>query len=466
MRGAFIPPTIRLMPISSDEIEQLIARQRPAFVFDYKRVLEVPSISAIPAHKQNIMESTVIAADLLRAAGAEVTVFETYGNPVVFAHFENKAGAPTVAVYNHLDVQPATKGRDGWLRDPFAFAEENGRFYSRGASDDKGPAMTAFWAAKIARALGVATNIEFIWEMEEEIGSPNFTEFLDKAKPVIIANSIVVSDTQWLSADRPVVSRGLRGLLGVLLRLRTAQKDAHSGAVGGAARNPITELCEIVASCINARTGEIKVPGIDRTWSPPTQEQLDDFLASGFSVASFKAAHGLEKMRTEDPREVTARIWATPTFEVHGITGGYQDAGIKTIVPPFAEAKVSFRLVPGQDPEEVFALFERHVRSLNPDCEIVKEASLAPYAADTSLPQVKAAAQAIEFAFGIGPVFTMEGGSIGAVVTMQQKLGVPIAFMGLSLPEDGYHGPDESFAWRQIEGGVKAFVKYFELLAS
>ncbi len=453
------------MTLTAADIEERIAQQRREFLSDYRRVLEVPSISAIPEHKKDVEEAAGIAVELLRAAGAEVTVFQTKGNPVVFGRIENKKGAPTVAIYNHLDVQPAMKGKDGWLRDPFQFVEENGRFYARGASDDKGPAMTALWAAKIARELGVATNVELIWELEEEIGSPNFAEFLDKAKPVIQANSVVVSDSQWLAADRPVVSRGLRGLLGVLLRLRTAQKDAHSGAVGGAARNPITELCEIVANCVDARTGRINVPGFERTWSPPTRQQVDDFVASGFSVPSFKAAHGLQKMRSEDVREVTSRIWATPTFEVHGIAGGYQDAGIKTIVPPSAEAKVSFRLVPGQDPDEVFALFERHVRSLNVDCEVVKEAALAPYAADTSLPQVKAAAEAVAFGFGVRPVFTMEGGSIGAVVTMQEKLGVPIAFMGLSLPEDGYHGPDESFAWHQVEGGVKAFVKYFELLA-
>ena len=453
------------MPITTAEVEERIARGRSEFIAGFRRVLEGPSISAIPDHKKDIEETVRIAVELLRAAGAEVTVFETRGNPVVFGHVENKKGAPTVAVYNHLDVQPALKGRDGWLRDPFKFAEENGRFYARGASDDKGPAMTALWAARIARELGVPTNVELIWELEEEIGSPNFAEFLDKAKPVIQADSVVVSDTQWLAADRPVVSRGLRGLLGVLLRLRTAQKDAHSGAVGGAARNPLTELCEIVANCVDARTGKINVPGFERTWSAPTKEQVDGFVASGFSVSSFKAAQGLQRMRTEDVREVTSRIWAMPTFEVHGIAGGYQDAGIKTIVPPWAEAKVSFRLVPGQDPDEVFALFERYVRSLNADCEVIKEAGLAPYAADISLPQVKAAVEALAFGFGVRPVFTMEGGSIGAVVTMQEKLGLPIAFMGLSLPEDGYHGPDESFAWRQIEGGVKAFVKYFELLA-
>ena len=452
--------------ITAAQIEEWIKKQKSSFLADYKKLVECPSVSMQPEHKKDIEECAKIAAEYLRTAGAEVTVFKTKGNPVVFGHIENKPGAPTVAIYNHLDVQPAAKGKDGWTRDPFTFVEENGRFYSRGTTDDKGPAMTALWGAKIARELKLPINIEFIWELSEEIGCLNFDEFIEQAKSGIKANSILVSDTIWLAAGKPAISQGLRGIATGVVRLKVGGKDVHSGVCGGAARNPVTELCELVANCVDARTGEIKIPGFEKTWKPPTKEEVADFVASGFSVDSFKKANQLEKLRTEDPGEVTARIWARPTFEAHSIAGGYQGDGVKTVIAPAAELKVSFRLVPGQKPKEIWDLFERHVKKLNPDCEIKAEGTMDPHLAPKELPQNEAIMKAIEFAFGTKPVFVREGGSIGAVVTMERMLKRPVLFMGLSLPEDGYHGPDESFAWGQIEGGVKAFVKYFEQLAT
>jgi len=453
------------MTVTVDKINALIASEKAQFLANYKKIVESPSVSAQAEHQKDIRETAQIAASYLKEAGAQVVkIYETKGNPVVFGRITNKEGAPTVAVYNHLDVQPAAKGKDGWTRDPFVFTEDKGRYYSRGATDDKGPAMTALWGAKIAKELGVETNVEFIWELEEEIGSPNFESFIEEAKGDIKAQSVLVSDTLWLSPQIPSITRGLRGLQGFLVRLRTGQKDVHSGVAGGAARNPITELCGLIAKCVDTKTGEILIPGFDKTWKRPSAEEVNEHVRSGFSVDSFKAANKLNSLRVTTPEEVVSRIWLSPTFEVHGIAGGYQEEGLKTVVPPFAEAKISMRLVPGQKLEEVVKLFTSFAKSIIPDCEIEMEHGLEAYAAPSNLAQNEFIAQAYEFGFGVKPASVREGGSIGAVVTMADKLKVPVLFMGMSLPEDSYHGPDESFAWRQVEGGVRSFVKYFDLI--
>jgi acetylornithine deacetylase/succinyl-diaminopimelate desuccinylase-like protein len=453
--------------LAREKMDSLIEKQRSEFLADYKKIVEIPSVSAFSKHKPDIELTAKTAIQYLKKAGAEIaTITKTKGNPVVFGRFENKKGAPTVAVYNHLDVQPATKGKDGWTREPFKFTEENGRFYSRGTTDDKGPAMTALWAARLAHDSKLGINIEFIWELEEEIGSPNFEEFVKKQKSQIKADSILVSDTLWLSSTIPSITRGLRGLQSFIVTLRTGKKDVHSGTTGGAARNPLAELAEIVSKTVDAKTGEILIPGFEKTWKRAAPALLHECAKSGFSAERFKKANELLSLRTRTDEETLEKIWLAPTFEVHGLAGGYQDEGVKTVVPPSGELKVSFRLVPGQDPDEISTMFTDHVKRINPDCEVIRRGTLRPFASSANGAQNKAISDALEFGFGAKPVPVYEGGSIGAVVTMNDILKRPILFMGLSLPEDGYHGPDESFAWKQVHGGVKAFLKYFELLSA
>jgi len=439
---------------------------RPEFARILKNLVEVPSVSAQSVHRPDIDRCAAVAADVVRAAGGTAEVVATKGNPVVVGTIGDPTKHPTVVVYNHMDVQPAAEGKDGWTRAPFVFAEEEGRWYGRGSTDDKGPGVTAFLAATLAREEGIPLAVRFVWEFEEEIGSPSFEGFLAQHGAALKPASVLVSDTIWLAAGKPAVPYGLRGLAGALLKLRTAKKDAHSGLCGGAARNPVAELADVVSKCVNARTGEILIEGFDKTWSPVTAEEARDFVESGFSVASYKAAHQLELLRSEDPAEVTQRIWGRPTFEVHGIAGGYQDEGIKTIVPPYAEAKVSMRLVPPQDPAQCAALLAAHVKKLNPDVEVTFEKGLRPYSGARSGPFADAASDALEFGFGARPAFVREGGSIGAVLSMAEAWNVPITLLGMSLPEDGYHGPNESYAWGQARGGMLTFVRYFERLAA
>jgi acetylornithine deacetylase/succinyl-diaminopimelate desuccinylase-like protein len=443
-----------------------IESRRAEFVSVLSTLVQSPSVSMQPEHRADCRRTAEIAARLIEERGGTARLVETAGNPVVVGELPGPAGSPVVTIYNHLDVQPAAKGEDGWTRDPFVFAEEGGRFYARGATDDKGPAATALLGASLAREHGVPVTVRFVWELEEEIGSAHFESFLEKEKAQLATECVVISDTMWLAPGKPAIPYGLRGLATALLVLETADKDAHSGVTGGVSRNPLAEVCEVIASCLDARTGEVKIEGFDRTWSLPTAEEVRDFVSSGFDVETFRRSQALHSLRAQDPAEVTSRLWARPTMEVHGIRGGYQGDGVKTIVPPRAEAKISFRLVPPQDPAQVIELLRAHVSRKNPDVQVIEDHGIRPYLGDREGRVGQAAADAFEFGFGARPAFIREGGSIGAVLLMEHHLKAPITFLGLSLPEHGYHGPDEHFDWGQASGGMATFAHFLDRVAS
>jgi acetylornithine deacetylase/succinyl-diaminopimelate desuccinylase-like protein len=305
-----------------------------------------------------------------------------------------------------------------------------------------------------------------LWEFEEEIGSPGFEKIVARHRDALATKSVVVSDTIWVSRERPAAPAGLRGMQGFLFRLRTGERDEHSGVTGGAARNPLAELMALVAECFDARTGEVKIPGFYADVEPPTARELEDFRASGFTVERFMQDHKFSSLRSTDALDVMQRIWAKPTFEVHGVRGGYSGEGLKTVVPPFAEVKVSCRLVPNMTTRGTAERVRAFVRERNPDVEVVLEHGLEPYRGHTTGPLAEAVSGAIEFGFGARPVFVREGGSIGAVLTMEKALGVPVMFLGLSLPEHGYHAPNENFDWHQARGGIASFADYVRRCAT
>ncbi len=446
--------------IDPRKIDAYISSARSRFEERLANLVEIPTVSMDPAHKPDIDRGAQAAATLLREAGARAEVVATSGNPVVMGQFSAGDGAPTLTVYNHMDVQPAQEPE--WKQEPFKFRKDGDRYFGRGSTDDKGPGLTALFAAKYAVDNGVKLNIRFLWEFEEEIGSPHFEEFVTKLLPHLKTDSVLVSDTIWLARGTPAIPYGLRGMKPARLVLRTGGKDAHSGLTGGAARNPIGELAQVITGLYDARTGKVKIPGFYKDVVKPTAKELKSFYASGFNLKKFQEAHELHSLRTKNPKEVMQRIWTNPTFEVHGIAGGYQGPGVKTVVPPFAEAKVSMRLVPKQDPKKIFGLLKKAVARLNKDVEVVEESGLEPYIGPFAGPYADAARGALRFGFGVSPAFIREGGSIGAVVTMQRHLKAPIMFIGLSLPEHGYHAPNENFDWGQASGGIKSFVHYFD----
>ena len=445
------------------QLEAYVKQNRKRFEDLLGQMVNIPSISMDPAKANDMRRMATLARQVLSDVGAEAQIVETGGYPFVSAGWITGAHYPTVTVYNHMDVQPAQEPQ--WQRDPFAFQNEGGIYRGRGATDDKGPALSALFGARFAIDQGVPINIRFLWELEEEIGSPHFAAGLKQRAEVPRPDSVVVSDTIWIAKGRPAMPYGLRGLIGARLTLRTGSKDAHSGVTGGAARNPLAELIEVAQACVNAKTGEVKIPGFYKDVMKATKEEIKSFLKSGFQVKRFKEAYGFHSLRTDDPAEVMRRIWAAPTFEIHGLTGGYDGPGIKTVVPGHGELKVSMRLVPNQTPEKVFDLLKRYVAKLNPNVKVERESMQPPFKGSFDGPYVECVKRAAKAGFGKEPAFIREGGSIGAVVTMQKVWKVPILFLGLSLPEHGYHAPNEYFDWGQASGGMKAFAHYFSELA-
>jgi len=432
-------------------------------------LVEIPSVSMDPARRADVEEVAHTGCGLLRELGARSECIKTAGLPLVLGSLVQDPKYPTVTIYNHLDVQPAEA--DEWRTPPFKLVRNGDRWHGRGTTDDKGPALAALFGARLALQDGVRLNFQFLWETEEEMGSPSFEAALrklakgDKQRAPLRTDSIVVSDTQWPQAGRPAIPYGLRGLLGFCVRLRTGDKDVHSGTTGGAARNPLGELCALINDCYDARTGRVKIPGFYHGVRRLSAVERRRLANAGFARRRFELAHGLSSVRFPDDGRLYAATTTAPTFEVHGLTGGYSGAGIKTIVPHQAEAKLSCRLVPDQTPERVFRLIERFVRQHCRDAEVVHEASLRPYLVDPSGPHLEAAQQAMFEAFGKRPVLTREGGSIGAVVTMDRVLRAPVVLLGLSLPEHGYHAIDENFDWGQAGQGMEMFCRYFHKLA-
>jgi acetylornithine deacetylase/succinyl-diaminopimelate desuccinylase-like protein len=453
--------------LKRDSLLSFANSQREEFEALLRRFVEIPTVSVDPEHAADIKKGVELTVETIEKYGGKAEIYRAdKGNPVIHGVFGNSNNLPTVTVYNHIDVQPASKETEPWETEPFEFTKKGDTYYGRGTTDDKGPALSALFGARAAMEAGVPVNIRFLWEFEEEIGSPNFEKIISKAAPNLRTDSVVVSDTVWVSRNRPASSAGLRGLLGFRLTLETATVDTHSGETGGASRNPIAELIQIVSDIYDVRTGKIKIKGFYDDVIPPSKQELKDWANSGFTVKAFKKAHHLKKMRSEDPLEVMKRIWGMPTLEVHGMVGGYQGPGVKSIVPPRAELKASCRLVPVQDPAKIKKLITAAVRERNPDVKIHFESAAPAFRTVLEGELPLALKRAIKFAFGSDAVFVRDGGTIGAMTSIEKVLKCPILFLGLSLPEHGYHAPNENFDWQQASGGMVAFAKYFEEIAN
>jgi acetylornithine deacetylase/succinyl-diaminopimelate desuccinylase-like protein len=454
------------MSLEKKSLVAFANKERDRFEAALRQFVDIPTVSADADRLPDIRRCAELAASTIRDFGGEADVLETDGNPIIHGRFNTGGNLPTVTVYNHLDVQPASRETEPWTSDPFVFTKQGDRYLGRGTTDDKGPALTALFGIRAAREAGVKANMHLLWELEEEIGSPSFDGAMKKYGKQLATNSVLVSDTIWVSRQRPACPAGLRGLQGFELILETAATDQHSGVTGGAARNPIGELMKLVSEMYDATTGKVKIKGFYDDVEQPSKKDLADFRASGFTVKNFKKDHGFKSIRTEDADDVMKRIWAMPTFEVHGLVGGYTGPGIKTIIPPAATVKISCRIVPNQDPKKIMKLVREFVKQRNPDVKVVAEASMLPYKAPTTGPLADAVRSSMKFAFGREPVFVREGGSIGAIVSMEKVLKVPVLFLGLSLPEHGYHAPNENYDWQQASGGMVAFAKYFDEIAN
>lgn len=453
--------------LNRDQLFSFAKTHRQEYEELLKRFVETPTVSVDPSHAEDIRAGVDLTVETLQKYGGKVDVYKIEkGNPVVHGVFGSSPNAPTVTVYNHIDVQPASRETEPWDTEPFVMTQKGDTYFGRGTTDDKGPALAALFGARAALEADVPINIRFLWEFEEEIGSPNFEKIISRAASNLRTDSVVVSDTVWVSRNRPANSAGLRGLMGFLLRLETGTTDTHSGEVGGVARNPIGELMKVVCDLYDPVTGRVKVKGFYDDVIPPSKKELQDWANCGFSLSAFKKAHHLKKLRTNDDQEAMKRMWGMPTLEIHGVAGGYQGPGLKSIVPPRGEVKASCRLVPGQDPKKIAALIKSAVRSSNPDVEIHFESMAPAFRTKVEGPLPEALKRAVKFAFKKDAVFVRDGGTIGAMTSIEKVLRCPILFLGLSLPEHGYHAPNENFDWQQASGGMVAFAKYFEEIAN
>lgn len=444
-------------------VSAFAAEKRAQFEELLGRFVEMRTVSADIGQAKEFQRAVEFASETLRSFGATVTVHKTPGNPVIIGEFVHPNAKKTVTIYNHLDVQPAQEPE--WKRDPFVFANDNGMYRGRGATDDKGPALTVLLAAGFARQQDIPLNIRFLWEMEEEIGSPHFEQFVRANRRSLKSDFVFVVDSVWLGADKPTIYYSLRGNITGSMFLETATKDAHSGVTGGIARNPMAELMKVASQLHDATSGKVKIPGFYKSVRRLDPAEIRNLRRLGFDLKGWASAFGLKRIRVSDPIHAMIRAWFRPTFEVHGMVGGYTGAGVKTAIPPRAELKFSTRLVPDQDPEEIARLIVQRVKECNPDVRVQIHAKLQPYLGAFSGPCTEAAKDALAFGFGKKPVLARGGGSDGAVAIMQKHLKAPITLLGLSLPAHGYHAPNEYYDWGQTLGGIKTFARLFATLA-
>lgn len=436
-------------------------------------LLRIPSISAQPAHAPDCRA----AAEWVRAAladiGFEARLHDTPGHPVVLGHHPGPGpGAPHVLFYGHYDVQPA-EPLELWRADPFDPRLTDGphgpRVVARGAVDDKGQASTWLEALRAWHAVHGTLPIRatVLMEGEEEVGSPNLEPFLAAHRDALAADVAVISDTNMWNIDTPALTTRLRGLVYAQVTLRAAQRDLHSGLYGGSALNPVNALTRILGGLHDAE-GRIQLPGFYDGVADTPAAQMAEWAALGFDEAAFLGGVGLRTPVGEAGRTPLERQWARPTADVNGIWGGYGGAGAKTVIAAEAGAKVSFRLVPGQDPAAIAESFRRFVTERAPaDATVTIDVlSQAPGVEIPSTSRyVAAAREALGAEYGRPAVLMGSGGSIPVVESMKRLLGLESLLLGFGLDDDQVHSPNEKFELRCFQHGIRAHARLIGNLA-
>lgn len=445
------------------EIKEYIRENEARFLDEWSSLIRIPSISALPQHKEDMLACAERWKQLLLEAGAdEAYIMPSQGHPLVFAEKRIAADAPTVLVYAHYDVMPA-EPLELWKSQPFEPEIRDGRLYARGADDDKGQAMIQVKAFEYLVREGLLThNVKFIFEGEEEIGSPSLNAFLKAHRELLKADIILVSDTSMLGADLPSLTTGLRGLAYWEIEVTGPNRDLHSGHFGGAVANPINTLCEMLAQMVDA-DGRIAIPHFyDDVEEVPAAER--DMIAHiPFDEEKYKKAIGVKALKGETGYSTLERNSCRPSFDVCGIWGGYTGEGSKTVLPSKAYAKVSTRLVPHQHHEIISQLFVDYIEAIAPDYVQVKVTPLhggEGYVCPIDLPAYQAAEKGFAKAFGKQPLAVRRGGSIPIISDFEQILGIKTILMGFGLESDAIHSPNESFSLDIFRKGIEAVVEF------
>ena len=444
-------------------MKDYIAKNEAKMLDDLFSLIRIPSISAKPEHKDDMLACAQRWVQLLKEAGAdEAIVMPSAGNPIVYGEKRVNPDAKTVLIYSHYDVRPA-EPLELWKSNPFEPEVRDGRIWARGADDDKGQAFIQVKAFEyLVKHNLLKHNVKFIFEGEEEIGSPSLEGFCQEHKELLKADIILVSDTSMLGADLPSLTTGLRGLAYWEIEVTGPNRDLHSGHFGGAVANPINVLCQMMSQVVDA-DGRISVPGFYDDVEEVSQAEREMIASIPFDEEKYKQGIGVKALFGEKGYSTLERNSCRPSFDICGIWGGYTGEGSKTVLPSKAYAKVSCRLVPHQDHAKISKLFADYIQSIAPDTVQVKVTPMhggQGYVCPITLPAYKAAEKGFEKAFGKKPLAVRRGGSIPIIATFEEVLGIKTVLMGFGLESNAIHSPNENMPLDIIRKGIEAVVEF------
>ena len=448
---------------------------RANFLTQLQDWLRIPSVSTLPEHKGDVRRAAQFAADKLSAMGfPRVDIDATPGHPIVYAE-RSGLSAPTLLIYGHFDVQPVDP-LDEWTHPPFDPVIEDDNLYARGASDDKGQAFAVLAALEsyLKTSGELPVNVKVLLEGEEEVISPNLFSYLHNNAQKLSADAILIADQDMLDPKVPVVMWGVRGNLYAEIEVRGPARDLHSGTFGGGVDNPFNVLARLLASLQDGETRKVLIPGFYEKVQELTDEERALIAQAPINDEVGLYLTGAPALGGEKGYPLAERVSVRPTFEIHGITGGFTGDGMKTVIPSKATAKVSMRLIPEQSPDEIAASLEVYLQKLCPptvklDFRILGKAE--PVKIDYKSPAVQVAATAYERGFGAPPVFLRGGGSLPIVRAMIDELSqpgagdIPVVMIGFGLPDDRTHAPNEKFHLPNFYNGIETAIHYLELFA-
>ncbi|GGE52290.1 peptidase M20 [Pullulanibacillus camelliae] len=440
-----------------------LKEHREKHLQELKQFLSIPSISSDSSYKQDVLRAAEWTAQALKEAGMEkVQVMATDKHPVVYGEWLHADNAPTVLIYGHYDVQPVDP-IELWETPPFEPTIRDNKLYARGASDDKGQ---VFMQIKVIEAImqtegKLPVNVKFIYEGEEEIGSPSLDPFVEAHQELLAADLLLVSDTTMVGEGQPSICYGLRGLTGLQIDIKGAASDLHSGLYGGAVQNPLHALSELLASMHDSE-GHISIEGFYDKVRPLNKEEITTYQHLSDDEA-LKKQLGISELFGEAGFSTKARLWGRPTLEINGIWGGYQGEGIKTVIPSEAHAKITCRLVPDQEPAEIARVIQTHIEKHLPkgvtvDVTLFDQAK--PFITPYDHPAIQAAGQSLEKVYQHEVLFTRMGGSVPVVETFNTLLGLPAVLMGFGLETENFHAPNEHFHLDNFDKGMETLIDY------
>ena len=448
-----------------ESVLSYIETNKDRFLEELKEYLRIPSISNNVENKKDMLRCAHYLVDQLKQIGMQqVQLFPTPGHPIVYGEWLGAPGQPTVLFYGHYDVQPVDP-LDLWVSAPFDPTIRNGELYARGAVDDKGQVQMNLKGVEAhLKATGsLPVNVKFLIEGEEEVGSANLDNFIAARQELLKADVVLISDSPMFDRGIPSICYGLRGLVYMQIDLKGSENDLHSGSFGGAVINPNFALAQMIAR-LKDSTGKVQIPGFyDAVLSLSVEEKVE-LGRLPFNEEKYRTDLGSPALFGEDGYGVLERLWARPTLEVNGICGGFIGEGAKTVIPAKAMAKISMRLVPNQDPDKIAQLFEDYVRKIAPpsvELTVTRMHGGKPWVTPIHHSAIQAAARALEKGFGKRPVYVREGGSIPVVATFQELLGLPSVLMGIGLPDENSHAPNEKLDLFNFHHGIISSAWFF-----